>query len=505
VGSFSNVNSTARNSAAMLNKNTFAVLPWDAQLSTVFLAQYPTVGSSARLVQMHNGHVLFGGWFGPHSGEADNSITAYFNAQDGTRFPGYNVPVQGNIVYVRNWKQRGDLLYIAGNFFNTSGPTTGAVTAIDLTNGAFVNQDVSPPGGIIGATDLEIYGNQLISVGEYSSMNSDSDIRYCTSWDMGCVTGGLSIPSTINHCEGYDLEVPSSWSSGLPESYVWESSMDGGETWSALEGSGAMLHVYEAGSEFANALIRVSGLSSCDTTQSNTAVVSILPGLSIGAAISDSTVCQGSAVAFYSPVAVEWNNGAITGLPLTLNGLGSTYAIATSDQGCYLPDTVNYVVLPNPTLSFTILDSLNCEGLEGAILLQATGGQAPYTYLFNGNIINSFVSNVMGNDYAVRDANYCTADVYVYLPVSSICYGCMDPEASNYNPQSVFGGTCEYYTTTCDYDLNGDGVINVADLNALLSNFGCVGMECDGDLDGDQVVGVSDIYVIIEYFNYLCE
>ncbi|MFM7728614.1 MAG: hypothetical protein ACKO7B_18085, partial [Flavobacteriales bacterium] len=376
VGSFSNVNSTARNSAAMVNKNTFAVLPWDAQLSTVFLAQYPTVGSSARLVQMHNGHVLFGGWFGPHSGEADNSITAYFNAQDGTRFPGYNVPVQGNIVYVRNWKQRGDLLYIAGNFFNTSGPTTGAVTAIDLTNGAFVNQDVSPPGGIIGATDLEIYGNQLISVGEYSSMNSDSDIRYCTSWDMGCVTGGLSIPSTINHCEGYDLEVPSSWSSGLPESYVWESSMDGGETWSALEGSGAMLHVYEAGSEFANALIRVSGLSSCDTTQSNTAVVSILPGLSIGAAISDSTVCQGSAVAFYSPVAVEWNNGAITGLPLTLNGLGSTYAIATSDQGCYLPDTVNYVVLPNPTLSFTILDSLNCEGLEGAILLQATGGQA---------------------------------------------------------------------------------------------------------------------------------
>jgi hypothetical protein len=266
-----------------------------------------------------------------------------------------------------------------------------------------------------------------------------------------------------------------------------------------------MLHVYEAGSEFANALIRVSGFSACDTTQSNSALVSILPGLQIGAAISDSTVCQGSVVVFTSPVPVEWSNGAITGLPLTLNGLGSAYAVATSDQGCYLPDTVDYVVLSNPTLNFTILDSLNCDGVEGAILLQASGGQTPYTYLFNSNIINAFVSNVMGNDYAVRDANYCTAEVYVYLPYSSICFGCTDPEASNYNEQSVFGGECEYFTASCDYDLSDDGVINVADLNALLSNFGCIGWDCEGDFDGDQVVGVSDLYFIIEYFNSPCE
>jgi hypothetical protein len=499
------VNATARSSAAMVNKNTFSVLPWDAQLSTIFLVQYPTVGSSARLVRMHNGHVLIGGWFGPQNGQTENSITAYFNAQDGTRLPGYTVPVQGNIVYVRNWKQRGDLLYIAGNFFNTSGPTTGAVTAIDLTNGAFVNQNVRPPGSIIGATDLEIYGNQLISVGEYSSMNSDNDIRYCTSWDMGCAAGGLSIPSVINHCDGYDLEVPSSWSSGLPESYLWESSSDNGATWSTLGGSGAMLHVYEAGAEYAGALIRVSGLSSCDTTLSNSALVSILPGLPIGEAISDSIVCQGSVVAFTSPLPVEWSNGAITGLPLTLNGLGSAYAVATSNQGCYLPDTVNYVVLPNPTLSFTILDSLNCEGSGGTILLQASGGQTPYTYLFNGSIINAFVSTVMGNTYAVRDANYCSADVYVYLPYDAICTGCLDPLASNYNEQAIFEGTCEYLYTSCDYDLSGDGVINVADLNALLTNFGCVGSDCEGDFDGDQIVGVSDIYFIIQYFNFFCE
>jgi hypothetical protein len=188
-----------------------------------------------------------------------------------------------------------------------------------------------------------------------------------------------------------------------------------------------------------------------------------------------------------------------------LNGLGSDYAVATTDQGCYLPDTVNYVVLQNPTLNFTILDSLNCEGSGGTILLQAAEGQTPYTYLFNGNIINAFVSNLMGNEYAVRDANYCTADVYVYLPYSSHCFGCMDPEASNYNEQSVFGGECEYFTTSCEYDLSGDGVINAADMEALLLNFGCVGNDCVGDFDGDQVVGVTDIYFIIEFFNFNCE
>jgi hypothetical protein len=111
----------------------------------------------------------------------------------------------------------------------------------------------------------------------------------------------------------------------------------------------------------------------------------------------------------------------------------------------------------------------------------------------------------MGNNYSVRDANYCTGGVYIYLPYSSYCTGCLDPAASNYNEQAVFEGPCEYAYTTCDYDLSGDGVINVADLNALLSNFGCVGWDCEGDLDGDQVVGVSDIYVIITYFNFFCE
>jgi hypothetical protein len=104
----------------------------------------------------------------------------------------------------------------------------------------------------------------------------------------------------------------------------------------------------------------------------------------------------------------------------------------------------------------------------------------------------------------VRDANYCTAQVTNEIPLSSECYGCLDPAASNYNPNAIWEAECEYLYTTCDFDLSGDGHIGVDDLNALLNQFGCVG-ECTADFDGDQVVGVSDIYFILQYFNYLCQ
>jgi hypothetical protein len=159
-----------------------------------------------------------------------------------------------------------------------------------------------------------------------------------------------------------------------------------------------------------------------------------------------------------------------------------------------------------PELNYLIVDSLSCDGDGGSMLLQATGGQTPYVYQFNGNTINAFVPQIMSiNGYTIRDANFCTASTSIAVPYSSFCFGCTDPVASNYNPQAVFAEGCEYLYTTCDYDLSGDGSINVADLNALLGNFGCVGLDCAGDLDGDQVVGVSDIYVIIQYFNFFCE
>jgi hypothetical protein len=507
AGPFANVNSAARSTVAMVNKNTFAVLPWTAPLSSIFMVQFPSVSSSARLVRMHQGNVLLGGWFGPNTGQSVNSITAYFDANTGERLPEFNVPVQGNIVYVRNWEQRGNLLYIVGNYFNSTGPTTGALCAVNLSNGQFINQNVTPPGGIAGATDFAIYNNLVITVGEYSSMNGDMDYRYCTCWDMGCAPGSLSIPAAVNLCIGDDLAFSSSWDVSLPDSYQWEWSNDGGASWSLLESTTAIIQIPEAGMEYDGAQFRVLAMSECDTAFSNVAVIDILSDQQIGASISDASVCPGGIVVFNAPFDVQWSNGATSGTPFVLNAPGEGFAVASSNVSCFVPDTVFYVVNENPLLNYTVLDSVNCNLQSGALMLSGSAGQVPYTYLNSNNtIISAVVLNATsGATYTVRDANYCTAQVTAELPIESICFGCMDSSATNYNPQAVFEGNCEYFFTSCDYDLSGDGVINVADLTVLLNNFGCVGLDCESDLDGDQVVGVNDIYFIIQFFNYSCE
>jgi hypothetical protein len=55
----------------------------------------------------------------------------------------------------------------------------------------------------------------------------------------------------------------------------------------------------------------------------------------------------------------------------------------------------------------------------------------------------------------------------------------------------------------CPYDLNNDGTISVADILALLGQFGCSG-GCSADLDGDDTVSVSDILVLLSFFGTSC-
>lgn len=52
--------------------------------------------------------------------------------------------------------------------------------------------------------------------------------------------------------------------------------------------------------------------------------------------------------------------------------------------------------------------------------------------------------------------------------------------------------------STCLGDLNGDGVVNVSDMLALLGDWGpCNGGDCDADLNNDGVVDVSDLLILL--------
>ncbi len=60
-------------------------------------------------------------------------------------------------------------------------------------------------------------------------------------------------------------------------------------------------------------------------------------------------------------------------------------------------------------------------------------------------------------------------------------------------------------STTCAGDVNGDGVVNLADLGVLLANFGAVGVPREqGDLDDDGDVDLADLGVLLAAFGAPC-
>jgi len=54
---------------------------------------------------------------------------------------------------------------------------------------------------------------------------------------------------------------------------------------------------------------------------------------------------------------------------------------------------------------------------------------------------------------------------------------------------------CEDDTPSCDGDLDGDGIVGVDDVLAVLSAFG--GSDASGDANGDGQVNVDDILLVV--------
>ena len=82
------------------------------------------------------------------------------------------------------------------------------------------------------------------------------------------------------------------------------------------------------------------------------------------------------------------------------------------------------------------------------------------------------------------------------------CLGCTDPAAPNYDETATIDdGSCE--AAVCLGDLNGDGLISVADILVVLGEFGCVQL-CVADVNGDNSVGSGDLLTMLTVFGTNC-
>ncbi len=59
-------------------------------------------------------------------------------------------------------------------------------------------------------------------------------------------------------------------------------------------------------------------------------------------------------------------------------------------------------------------------------------------------------------------------------------------------------------TPICPGDTNGDNIVNFADLNNVLSNFGQLGIGLPGDVNNDGIVNFNDLNTVLSFFAQSC-
>src|SRR6056300_1039229 len=174
---------------------------------------------------------------------------------------------------------------------------------------------------------------------------------------------------------------------------------------------------------FSTVSLRFTDANGCDTTLSLTLVdppslIASITGtdpLCFGDANGTANVVASGGTAPYTYL---WNNGATTN---SISGLiaGTTYTVTVTDSNSC--DTTLSITLVDPPLliaSITGTDPLCFGDANGTANVVASGGTAPYTYLWNtGATTNSISGLIAGTTYTVTvtDSNSCDTTLSITL------------------------------------------------------------------------------------------
>jgi hypothetical protein len=123
-----------------------------------------------------------------------------------------------------------------------------------------------------------------------------------------------------------------------------------------------------------------------------------------------------------TPYTYNWSNGSttqdLTGIPA-----GSYSVVITDGQGCSL--TAYKYVPEYSTVQATITSSYpDCSNANGSATVSATGGTAPYTYLWNNSLNTSATVTGLTPGYyyvTATDANGCSDNAYVNIQLPQAC------------------------------------------------------------------------------------
>ena len=154
--------------------------------------------------------------------------------------------------------------------------------------------------------------------------------------------------------------------------------------------------------------------------------------------------------------------------------------------------------IPCDVLDVEVVSHTECNPATGdysvSFTVDYTGAPESGGFSINGNLI---VLQESGSTYVIDIPSNGT---WLNLDVSFED----EPACSFFLGNAVYGPSYCYVDQGCPTDLNGDGSITVADVLAILSEFGCT-LNCSYDVNGDNSITVSDVLDILSTFGDLCE
>jgi hypothetical protein len=241
-------------------------------------------------------------------------------------------------------------------------------------------------------------------------------------------------------------------------------------------------------------------------TGSGTVTVTEPPMVNITITPPNASICAGSNVTLTASGATTymWSVVNFTGNPVLLSPtVTTTYTVTgMAANGCYGTNAVTVIVLPNPTATWTSIEA-GCNSADGSAAITATGN-GPFSYTWVPMLLTGPTAiNLPAGSYTVdvTDINGCVVSPTVIVDDSCdfVWPGDADDDAVADNndilaigiansatgtsrlnatlnwigqPSAAWGQTLANGTDYKWVDCNGDGVIDPADTNAVIQNFG---------------------------------
>ncbi|MFN5635850.1 MAG: gliding motility-associated C-terminal domain-containing protein, partial [Flavobacteriales bacterium] len=301
-------------------------------------------------------------------------------------------------------------------------PLAGNITSTDVTCNGLNNgtASVTASGGSAPYTYLWNNNATSTTVSNLSPGNytvTVTDANGCTASANVNITEptilGASSTSTDVTCNGLNNGTASVTASGgtAPYTYLWSNGPTSANVSNLAPGTYSVVVTDANGCTVsANVNIIEPAILGASTTSTNISC----NGLNNGTA--NVTASGGTA-----PYTYLWNNNST--FATVANLAPGNYSVTVTDaNGCTVSANVN-ITEPAILGANTASTDVTCNGLNnGTASVTASGGTAPYTYLWNNNATSATVSNLAPGNYTVTvtDANGCTASANVNITEPTI-------------------------------------------------------------------------------------